>query len=96
MTDANDVIVVLNPFSFLKPGRVYVGNQPGGLYPPEPPGDTWEYESFAYIKKLLATAGPEYHDFLETLGSDSSRQDFPALNAGILGVLAVKGFAGFG
>lgn len=85
MTDAADVVVVQDPFEQMTPGLVYVGNQPGHLYPPEPEGDTLEHMSYSYIRERLEAAGDEYLAVLDDLGRTSNRAEYPVLNAGILG-----------
>jgi hypothetical protein len=85
MTDASDVFVVQDPFAFVAPGLVYVGNQPGRLHPPEPAGDSLESFSYSFIRERLEAAGSQYLALLDDLGSRSIRSEHPVLNAGILG-----------
>lgn len=84
MTDASDLVVVQDPFPWIAPGMLYVGNQPGRLHPPEPEGGTLESMSYDYIRERLETSGRNYRALLDELRR-SPRAEHPVLNAGILG-----------
>lgn len=83
LTDLSDVRVARDPFPEVKPGLIYVGSQPGSLWPRV--GDGCKY-----VAERLVAAGEPYSHWIDQLApvdgeASQPKHPIPVLNAGILG-----------